>query len=195
MNDFLPPQKRQQKFTYLVKGNPSIKDTIEFLGISHPEIVIYGYWIRAKDTQSQLIEVLNRFNLLSEICLFKRCLRCNGLIISVKDEVAKGDTEIALKRLEILNGLPLVELNQAVRDLSAQFVRRSNLPPKASDDAVHIAAATVHGLDYLLTWNCKHIANAQIQRKLAEISLDLGYELPIICTPYELLGDYNDVGR
>ncbi|ELR98869.1 type II toxin-antitoxin system VapC family toxin [Gloeocapsa sp. PCC 73106] len=107
----------------------------------------------------------------------------------VVDEVTKGDTEIALKRLEILNGLPLVELNQAVRNLSAQFLMRSNLPPKASDDAVHIAAATVHGLDYLLTWNCKHIANAQIQRKLAEISLDLGYELPIICTPYELLGD------
>ncbi len=62
-------------------------------------------------------------------------------------------------------------------------------------NAVHIAAATVHGLDYLLTLNCKHIANAQIQRKLAEISLDLGYELPIICTPYELLGDYNDVAR
>jgi predicted nucleic acid-binding protein len=113
----------------------------------------------------------------------------------VVDEVAKGDTEIALKRLEILSGLPLVELNQAVRNLSAQFLMRSNLPPKASDDAVHIAAAPVHGLDYLLTWNCKHIANAQIQRKLAEISLDLGYELPIICTPYELLGDYNDVAR
>ncbi|MDB9420210.1 MAG: PIN domain-containing protein [Microcystis viridis Mv_BB_P_19951000_S69] len=113
----------------------------------------------------------------------------------VLDEVAKGDAEIALKRLEILNELPLVELSQAVRNLATQFLMRSNLPPKASDDAVHIAAATVHGLDYLLTWNCKHIANAQIQRKLAEISLDLGYELPIICTPYELLGDYNDVAR
>ena len=113
----------------------------------------------------------------------------------VLDEVAKGDAEIALKRLEILNGLLLVELNQTVRNLAAQFLIRSNLPPKASDDAVHIAAATVHGLDYLLTWNCKHIANAQIQRKLAELSLDLGYELPIICTPYELLGDYNDVAR
>ncbi len=107
----------------------------------------------------------------------------------VLDEVAQGDAEIALKRLEILNGVPLVELNQSVRGLSAQFLSRSNLPPKASDDAVHIAAATVHGLDYLLTWNCKHIANAQIQRKLAEISLDFGYQLPIICTPYELLGD------
>lgn len=65
-------------------------------------------------------------------------------------------------------------------NLAEQFLRRSNLPAKADvDAAVHIAAATVHGMDYLLTWNCKHIANAQIQSKLAEISLDLGYELPI----------------
>ncbi|PSB34828.1 type II toxin-antitoxin system VapC family toxin [Chlorogloea sp. CCALA 695] len=106
----------------------------------------------------------------------------------VLDEVIRGDAEIAVKRLEMLNGLPLVELNQAVRNLSVQFLLRSNLPAKASDDAVHIAAATVHRLDYLLTWNCKHIANAQIQRKLAEVSLDFGYQLPVICTPYELLG-------
>jgi predicted nucleic acid-binding protein len=106
----------------------------------------------------------------------------------VIDEVARGDSEIALKRLEILNGIPQVALNQAVRSLAAHFLSRSNLPPKASDDAVHIAAATVHGLNYLLTWNCKHIANAQIQRKLEEISLDFGYRLPVICTPYELLG-------
>jgi hypothetical protein len=82
-----------------------------------------------------------------------------------------------------------VDLNQSVLHLAAQFFSRSNLPSKASDDAVHIAAATVHGLDYLLTWNCKHIANAQIQRKLEEISLDFSYQLPVICTPYELLGD------
>jgi hypothetical protein len=62
-------------------------------------------------------------------------------------------------------------------------------------DAVHIDAATVHGLNYLLIWNRKHITNAQIQKKLAEISLDIGYELPVICTPYELLGDNNDVAR
>lgn len=85
--------------------------------------------------------------------------------------------------------MPLVELNQSVRSLAAEFLTRSNLPLKASDDAVHIAAASVHRLDYLLTWNCKHIANAQIQRKLTEISLDFGYQLPVICTPYELLGD------
>ncbi|WP_235526513.1 type II toxin-antitoxin system VapC family toxin [Nostoc piscinale] len=94
--------------------------------------------------------------------------------------MSRGDSEIAANRLELLNRMPLVELNQAVQNLVAQFLRRSNLPPKASDDAVHIAAATFHSLDYLLTWNCKHIANAQIQRKLAEISFDFGYQLPVI---------------
>lgn len=108
---------------------------------------------------------------------------------AVLNEVAQGDTEIAVQRMELLRGVPLLELNQAVRDLASQFLTRSNLPPKAHIDAIHIAVATVHGLDYLLTWNCKHIANAQIQRKLAEISFDFGYELPILCTPYELLGN------
>lgn len=108
---------------------------------------------------------------------------------AVLNEVARGDPEIAAQRLEMIREITLLELNQAVLDLAAQFLSRSNLPSKADIDAIHIAAATVHGLNYLLTWNCKHIANAQIQKKLAEISLDLGYQLPIICTPYELLGD------
>jgi predicted nucleic acid-binding protein len=107
----------------------------------------------------------------------------------VLDEAAQGDPEMAIKRLEILQNLPVLELTEAVQNLGAQFLTRSNLPSKASDDAIHIAAATVHGLDYLLTWNCKHIANAQIQRKLAEICLDFGYKLPLICTPYELMGE------
>jgi predicted nucleic acid-binding protein len=108
---------------------------------------------------------------------------------AVLNEVSQRDLEIATQRLEILRDFPLLELNQNVQALAAQFLTRSNLPPKANVDAIHIAAATVHGMDYLLTWNCKHIANAQLQGKLAEISLDLGYELPILCTPYELMGD------
>ena len=107
---------------------------------------------------------------------------------AVLKEVAKGDTEIAAQRLELLRDFPLLDLNQSVLDLAEQFLAQSSLPPKADVDAVHIAAATVHGMDYLLTWNCKHIANAQIQRNLAEISLDFEYELPILCTPHELLG-------
>jgi predicted nucleic acid-binding protein len=108
---------------------------------------------------------------------------------AVLDEVAQGDSEMAAQRLEILRDFPLLDLNVSVQGLAAQFLIRSNLPPKARVDAIHIAAATVHGLDYLLTWNCKHIANAQIQGKLAEISLDFGYTLPVLCTPNELMGD------
>ena len=107
---------------------------------------------------------------------------------AVVKETSQGDVVIASQRLEILSNLFLLDLNQSVLDLAEQFLERSNLPAKADIDAVHIATATVHGMDYLLTWNCKHIANAQIQGKLAEISLDFGYELPILCTPYELLG-------
>jgi predicted nucleic acid-binding protein len=107
----------------------------------------------------------------------------------VLDEVARGDIEIANRRLEILGDFPLLEVNEAVQNLAAQFLTKSNLPPKAADDALHIAVATVYGLDYLLTWNCRHIANAQIQKKLIQISNDAGYELPTICTPYELVGE------
>lgn len=107
----------------------------------------------------------------------------------VLDEVARGDMEMATRRLEILFDFPLLEVNKAVQNLAAQFLTRSNLPPKAADDALHIAVSTVYGLNYLLTWNCKHIANAQIQKKLSQISLEAGYELPTICTPYELMGE------
>ena len=107
----------------------------------------------------------------------------------VLDEVARGDREVATQRLEILRNFPLLEIDQSVQNLASQFLSKSNLPAKAADDALHIAAATVYGLDYLLTWNCKHIANAQIQKKLLQISLDAGYELPTICTPYELMGE------
>ena len=74
---------------------------------------------------------------------------------------------MANRRLEILRDFPLLEVNEDVQSLAAQFLTKSNLPPKASDDALHIAVATFYGIDYLLTWNCKHIANAQIQKKLS----------------------------
>ena len=66
----------------------------------------------------------------------------------------------------MLRDFSLLALDQNVQGLAAQFLARSNLPPKAEVDAIHIAAATVHGMDYLLTWNCRHIANAQIQGEI-----------------------------
>ena len=107
----------------------------------------------------------------------------------VLDEAALGDSEIASQRLELLQDLTLLEPTEAAEELVIQFLSKTNLPPKAANDAAHIAIATVHGMDYLLTWNCKHIANAHIQKKLARICYDFGYELPTICTPYEMLGE------
>jgi predicted nucleic acid-binding protein len=107
----------------------------------------------------------------------------------VLNEVARGDPKMATRRLEILNNFSLLEVSEEVQALANLFLGQSNLPAKAADDALHIAVATVYGLDYLLTWNCKHIANAQIQKKLSQISDDAGYELPTICTPYELMGE------
>ena len=108
----------------------------------------------------------------------------------VENEAAKGDPTIAAQRLNLLQSLMLLELTEEAFELSQAFLSQSNLPSKASNDSLHIALATVYSLDYLLTWNCRHMANAQIQRKLAQISSDLGYLLPIICTPYEFIG-YN----
>ena len=105
----------------------------------------------------------------------------------VEYEAAKGDKAIASQRLDLLKPIMYLDITEKTIELAQEFLQQSNLPPKATNDSIHIALATVYGLDYLLTWNCKHIANAQIQKKLSRISLNLGYELPVICTPYELM--------
>jgi hypothetical protein len=105
------------------------------------------------------------------------------------DEAALGDEEIANQRLLLLQNIILLEPNEAAEQLVNQFLAKSNLPASAANDAAHIAIATIHGMDYLLTWNCKHIANAHIQKKLMQICSEFGYQLPTICTPYELMGE------
>ncbi|PAX60063.1 type II toxin-antitoxin system VapC family toxin [Brunnivagina elsteri] len=106
----------------------------------------------------------------------------------VLDEAALGDSEIAEQRIQMLQSITLLEPSELAQELVIQFLSKTNLPAKAANDAAHIAIATVHGMDYLLTWNCKHIANAHIQKKLTQICSEFGYELPTICTPYEMIG-------
>ncbi len=108
----------------------------------------------------------------------------------VEDEAASCDPALASRRLNLLQSLMLLDLTEETIELAQEFLQQSNLPPEASNDALHIALATVYSLNYLLTWSCKHIANAQIRRKLSQISSERGYQLPIVCTPYELTG-YN----
>lgn len=107
----------------------------------------------------------------------------------VVQEASVGDAEMARRRLEQLQAIPLLEINQEVENLARRLVVDGVLPKKAAVDALHIAVATVHGMDYLLTWNCKHIANAEMQNKVAAVCRESGFEPPVICTPEELLGE------
>jgi predicted nucleic acid-binding protein len=107
----------------------------------------------------------------------------------VVEECSRGDSKAAAARLEFLNEIGILELNPDVLDLAKKFVDEGSVPKPYSEDALHIAIATCHGIDYLVTWNCKHIANAQVWSKLRFISNSAGYELPIICTPEELMED------
>ena len=104
----------------------------------------------------------------------------------VIDEVSAGDQKEAAKRIEVLVGLEVVTTNEEVVRLAELFVRETSLPTSADSDAMHIAAAVVNGIQYLLTWNHKHMANAQIHRKINEICEREGYEPTLICTPEAL---------
>ena len=106
----------------------------------------------------------------------------------VIQEAGDGDKEAAKRRLEILNDIPLLELTTEAVDLARIFVKKGPIPAKAIEDALHIAVATVNGMDYLLSWNCSHIANAEIWKGIIKIAHKKGYDSPIICTPEELMG-------
>jgi hypothetical protein len=107
----------------------------------------------------------------------------------VIDETVAGDPDAATRRAEFLKGIALLDLTPAVEDLAAAILDSGLLPPDALRDASHIAVASVHDVDILLTWNCRHIANATILRELEELVDAHGYRLPVICTPEELIGE------
>ena len=107
----------------------------------------------------------------------------------VIDEASLGAEELAAARLKALTGIPSLELSEAVFELGNKLIKRAVLPEKANVDALHIATAAVHRIDYLLTWNCKHIANALIVPKVNLIIRDMGFTPPYICTPEELLSN------
>jgi len=107
-------------------------------------------------------------------------------------EASRGDTEAAQRRLKVLRVLPLLAVDQRVTEIAAILVERGLIPAVAVDDALHIALCVVHGMDYLLTWNCAHIANAEIQVPMANVVAQVGYVLPTICTPDELFGETDE---
>jgi len=105
----------------------------------------------------------------------------------VLQEASSGDKSAAERRNSFVKGLAQVQVSNAVIELAQKLLQVSALPVTEFADAVHVAAAAVHGVDYLLTWNLKHIANAVTRHKIESACRESGYEPPIICTPEELL--------
>jgi len=116
------------------------------------------------------------------------------LVVSqyVIDEASAGDVLLSKQRLASLDGIPLLPISPEVPQIAQRIMALGVLPQKAQVDALHISLAAHHRIQYLLTWNCKHIANARILPRIHGILMDMGIPIPIICTPEEMLGDETD---
>jgi predicted nucleic acid-binding protein len=106
-------------------------------------------------------------------------------------EVSQGDPEAIRKRIEKLKGIPQLEVTSQVVALAKTLIDTGALPAEAMDDATHLAVAAVHGIDYLLTWNCRHLDNAEMKPLIRSVCAIAGYPCPEICTPQELMGVQN----
>lgn len=105
------------------------------------------------------------------------------------NECGAGNPEAATARLAIVASLQILDQGPDVAALADELMRSVPLPTKALADGLHIATAAVHGIDLLVTWNCRHIANPVLRPRVEAVCRTAGYEPPTICTPGELLGD------
>lgn len=110
----------------------------------------------------------------------------------VLDEAADGDPILAAERLQSLEGIALLPLDPEISKIASEIMARAILPPQALVDALHIAMVAHHKVQYLMTWNCKHIANAKILPRIYDVLKDQGCPIPIICTPEEMVSDEPD---
>jgi len=105
----------------------------------------------------------------------------------VLDEAAEGDKAAAAERLAQIRRLPILEVNGDVEKVARAVLNSGVVPPKASNDALHLAVAAVHRMHFLLTWNCRPLANAAIGGQRGAACRQAGFERPVICTPKELM--------
>ncbi len=105
----------------------------------------------------------------------------------VIEEISRGDSVAIQKRMDAVSDMHILEVNTEVMSLAALYHRHLEIPEKAKADSYHMAIATVHEIDYILTWNCRHIANGRIIRRVEELNRKKGIRTPVICTPEELM--------
>lgn len=105
------------------------------------------------------------------------------------NEASAGDPQMARARRDLVAGLPAIPVTEEAEQLASYLVNSGVLPSKALGDALHLAAATANGIEYLVIWNLKHLAGAIVRRRLENTLRSRGYDPPTICPPEELLGD------
>jgi hypothetical protein len=105
----------------------------------------------------------------------------------VIDEASAGDAEAARDRLAALASVALLDATDEALQLAKELVAANAIPEKAAEDAAHIAIAVTNGVDFLVTWNCRHIANAAMRSEIERVCRRAGFEPTIICTPDELM--------
>ena len=109
------------------------------------------------------------------------------------EEAGRGDLQAAARRLEALDGIAVLPITETVVELAVAFLHCGALPENAQADALHIAVSAAHGVDYLLTWNFRHLANAETRPVIRRVCTAHGCTSPEICTPRELMGGLEDV--
>lgn len=105
----------------------------------------------------------------------------------VKEEVSRGDPTASSIRLDFIRNIPHLMLTQEIERIAEMYITELNIPKDSIRDALHISTACFHKVDYLVTWNCAHIANAHMIKKLYRVNKELGLYTPVICTPEELI--------
>ena len=106
---------------------------------------------------------------------------------AVIEEIRQGDASASEKRMSMVSGLTVLSLNDDVRELVHFYDSKLGLPKKAKTDILHIAFAVSYEMDYMLTWNCAHLANGGVMRKLLDLNEFINRYTPLIVTPEELL--------
>ena len=106
----------------------------------------------------------------------------------VEREAAKGDADAAARRLAVIRTLPSISIRNEMVALAEKLLDETAVPRTSFDDALHISAAVIGGMDFLLSWNCRHIANPETRPIIRRVCEEMGYRYPEICTPFEMLG-------
>ena len=104
----------------------------------------------------------------------------------VEEEISRGNPEAARRRLEVSEKIPNLSISSDAKEIAEVLISTGAVPSNSEEDALHIGIATAHGMHFLLTWNFKHINNAETKSVINKTIEGLGYIAPILCSPEEL---------